>query len=349
MSGNFTQRGEPAIMDKWTRSRIAVTCGVDLVLELPFGYAVNSAEYFACGGVSILEGLGCVTHLGFGAEKGSLAELMQAAGFLADEPEVFRLELKRNLEQGQSYARARQLSLEKILGSELTSLFLTPNNILALEYLKQLKKLNSSIKPIMVNRKGAGYFDEAPSGEIASATAIRTHIERKEWGKYVPGETLTALQEAPEVRDYFRMVQAAVLQRSEEELKNIFSVGEGLENRLLDHIRRAEDLEGLVEAASSKRYPKTRIRRILCQNLMGLTALEEPYYARILAAGPKGTLLLRHAKKTARIPLITNINRIQPPPMLKTDITASDMYNLLTGKNLYENCDYVRHPYIRSE
>ncbi|MDE8732742.1 nucleotidyltransferase [Eubacteriales bacterium DFI.9.88] len=349
MSGNFTQRGEPAIMDKWTRSRIAINCGADLVLELPFAYGVNSAEYFARGGIGILSGLGCVTHLGFGAEKGSLAQLEQAASCLAKESDRFRALMKQNLDEGHSYARSREAAVAETMGTRLAQLTLTPNNILALEYLKQLKLCNSSIKCIMVNRKGSGYFDTELKGDIASATAIRSHLSQEQIELCVPKETFQALRKAPPVKGYFDLVRSAVLNRSCEELSRIFSVGEGLENRIKGQIRRAEDLESLIGQIGSKRYPKTRISRILCQNLMGLTYFEEQFYARVLAAGPGGTKLLRQLKKTAQIPLITNLNKLQPlPDLLEKDILASDIYNLLTGANLYKNCDYVRHPYIES-
>ncbi|MCQ4637417.1 nucleotidyltransferase [Anaerovorax odorimutans] len=350
MSGNFTQRGEPAIMDKWARSRIAVECGVDLVLELPFAYAVNSAEYFARGGIGILEGLGCVTHLGFGAEKGHPDELRQAAVYLAKEPDAFRSLLKKNLDAGLSYAKARESALAQIMGPRFSELSVTPNNILALEYLKQLQLHNSSIKFVMVNRKGAGYLDKEPKAGIASATAIRNHLDPGQVDQYVPQETAEALRQAPPLRGYFDLIRGAVLSRSADRLAQIFSVGEGLENRIKDQIRRADNLESLVEKIASKRYPKTRISRILCQILMDLTSLDGSLYARVLAAGNGGTRLLREIKKTAKIPVITNINKVASlPGLCEKDILASDMYNLLTGASLYENCDYVRHPYIRGD
>ncbi len=347
MSGNFTQRGEPAMMDKWTRSRLAVQCGVDLVLELPFAFAVNSAEYFAKGGIGILSGLGCVTHLGFGGEQGTLGELETMAELLAKEPPQYQQVLKEFLEKGASYPKAREKAMELMLGKRAASLSLSPNNILAIEYLKQLKILDSSIIPIMVNRKGPGYFDEQPVGNIASATAIRDQMDKQQRVDYVPPPVKEALTEVSDTSSYFQLIQSAVLRCGESELARICSVGEGLEHKLKKQIRTCGSLKELVEAVSSKRYPKARIRRILCQLLMGLTEFEPVFYARVLAAGEKGTRLLRQAKKKSSIPIITNINKAAALPQLMTyDILAGDIYNLLAGYDLYQRCDHVMGPYI---
>lgn len=350
MSGNFTQRGEPAIFDKWERSRLAVQCGADLVLELPFAYAVNSAEYFAKGGVNILSGLGCVTHLGFGAETDQYELLLETAAFLAEENSQFRQHLKNNLDKGASYAKARELALAELMGKEAAAVSLKPNNILALEYLKQLKLQESSITPVIVNRKGAEYFDIAPKDEIASATAIRCHMDFQQQKQYVPEPVAEALMHRTELSGYFDLIRSSILQKNLRELAEIFSVGEGLENRMKQYVRRCSSLKELVEKTGSKRYPKTRIMRSFCQTVVGLTAFEDSYYARVLAAGKKGTRLLRQIKKTSRIPVITNINKeAQLPELMEYDILAGDIYNLLSGADLYRGSDYVRHPFIEKE
>ncbi len=349
MSGNFTQRGEPAVLDKWTRSRLAVQCGVDLVLELPFAYAVNSAEYFAKGGVGILAGLGCVTHISFGAETENLSKLEEAAAFLREEKQEYRQRLKGALGKGISYAAAREQMLAEYLGEETAQLCRTPNNILALEYLKQLNTQKTAIKPIMVNRKGAGYYDQTPKENIASASAIRNTLTLKQRRDCVPENVETALEQGPEISGYFNLVRTAVLCKDTAALSAVFSVSEGLENRLKDQVRRCNNLSQLVESVSTKRYPQSRISRILCQAAVGLTDFDDSFYARILAAGEKGTVLLKHLKKTAEIPIITNINKVTAQPaLLHYDILAADLYNLLIKSNLYENCDHVKAPYIQS-
>ena len=309
MSGNFTQRGEPAVFDKWTRSRLAVQCGADLVLELPFAYAVNSAEAFARGGVGILDKMGCVTHIGFGAEHGSLPEMERLAAFLAEETIEFRECFKEFLAEGYSYARARERSVEACLGPDFANLSKTPNNILALEYLKQL-----------------------------------TAEERK---KCVPPQVEEAFACRREVKGYFELIRSLVLRSSSEELSQILSVGEGLENRMKSQVRICRSLEEFVEGIATKRYPKTRIRRILCQMLMGLSSFEDCFYARVLAAGEKGKQVIRQIKKQGQIPVFTNINKeASLPEILKYDILAGDIYNILTGMELYRHCDYVTRPYM---
>lgn len=348
MSGNFTQRGEPAVLNKWVRSRLAVDSGADLVLELPFAYSVSSAEYFAKGGVGILSGLGCITHLGFGAEKGELEELQAIGRILAEEPEAYRTKLKAALSQGHSYAKARELALEMCMGFCKKELVLTPNNILAVEYMKQLILQGDNITPIMIKRRGAGYFEQKPQGDIASATAIRSHISKVDRKKYIPLSVEKEMEKQPDLSGYFTLVRSALLRSNREELASLLSVSEGLENRLKAHIRKADSLDELVECVKSKRYPETRITRILCQAVMNLTPFEDCFYARVLAAGKRGTKLLKEIKKTAEIPIITNINK-EPelPSIMKYDILASDLYNLLAGADLYKNSDYVVHPYIQ--
>lgn len=347
MSGNFTQRGEPAVLDKWVRSRLAVECGVDLVLELPFAYAVNSAEFFAKGGIGILSRLGCVTHLGFGAEAENLEELERIADFLSSETRGFKEALKKNLDQGCSYAKARELALAANLGKRAAELSVTPNNILALEYLKQLKIQESDIKPIMVNRKGAGYLERTPKEGIASATAIRHHMDARQQAKYVPKPVAEALAEGRPISGYFELVRGAILQKSPSQLARILSIGEGLENRMKEQVRRCGSLDELIEKTGSKRYPNTRIARGFCQNVMGLTAFEDSFYARILAASVQGTRLLRKIKTRSEIPVITNINK-EPrlPDLLSYDILAGDIYNMISGQDLYQRCDYVTRPFI---
>lgn len=350
MSGNFTQRGEPAVFDKWTRSRLAVQCGADLVLELPFAYAVNSAEGFARGGVGILDRLGCVTHIGFGAEQGSLCDLARLSAFLAEETAEFQEQLRRFLAEGCSYPKARQRSLETCLGAELAGLSTTPNNILAVEYLKQLRRQKSDIKPIMVKRKGAGYFDEQPAGAFASASAIRHTLTPEQRKKCVPPQVEAAFSAKREVRGYFELARSLILRSSPEELSRILSVGEGLENRMKAQVRACRDLEEFVERTAAKRYPKTRIRRILCQLLVGLSSFEDCFYARVLAASEKGKRVIRQSKKQGQLPLLTNINKeASLPELIKYDILASDLYHVLTGEDLYQRCDYVMRPYMGEE
>jgi len=186
MSGNFTQRGEPAIINKWARTEMALLNGVDLVIELPCAYAMASAEYFAFGAVKLLDSLGAVDTLCFGSESGNIQKLAEVASILADEPILYKQALKTSLASGKSFPAARQEALSNYLNSLLGRDYLSdaitsPNNILGIEYLKALIKLNSKIVPISIERKGSGYHSLELSGEICSATAIRKTLAENNW------------------------------------------------------------------------------------------------------------------------------------------------------------------------
>ncbi len=387
MSGNFTQRGEPAVMDKWTRARIAVDCGIDLVLELPFAFACNSAEYFARGAVGILEGLGCVEYLSFGSESGDIETLGGIAEVLKKEPPVYREALKKHLDAGKSFPAARELALTEMLDCE--KIIKEPNNILAIEYLKA----NRTMTPVTINRKNSGHNqkdlpEEDGGSRIASASAIRGSLRRGELDEvesFIPEACCSVMKGdfASMInvvgRDYFSLLQGSVLKRTPSELSEIFAAGEGLENKLKKAIRSAPDLEALIKSVKSKRYTETRVRRLTAQTLIGLKEFSRSsYYARILGLNEKGAEILRYIKKkkTADIPVITNINKDFPDAaqnsgwsplmtssgrriseekveamwnLLAYDILANDMYNLAFGRDLYKYSDYVVSPYVKTE
>ena len=331
MSGNFMQRGEPAIYDKWLRAAAAVKNGVDLVFELPFAYACNSAAYFATGAVNILDGLGCVTHLSFGSESGEIQPLMDLAKFLAKEPKEYKNALKQNLDKGLSFPKARATALSETFGK--ADALKLPNNILGIEYLKALIQLKSAIQPVTVIRDGLGHHE--------SASEIRSTLI---WDE----------------SKYFDMVRQAFIKNQCANLENIMGAAEGIQNKIVKNIRSAKDLDDLIDKVKTKRYTWTGINRLLAQTLVGFTAdefqqINGTRYGRILAFNENGAKLLRRIKKTecAQMPILTNINRDldQHPAAdqaiklsLAKDVLASDLYNLAFGKNLYENSDFVMKP-----
>ncbi len=367
MSGNFVQRGEPAIADKWTRAHCAVDCGVDLVLELPFVFACNSAEYFAYGGLSILEGMGCVDYISFGSENGNIEELKDIAKILVNEPEELKALLKAKLHEGVSYAKAWGLALEEYAGEGASKIVREPNNILALEYLKRMIKTNSSIQPITIPRTGGAHNDQEPTCDYASATALRKkYYEQKTMDgfiEYMPMGSFRNLAKLEgkcniHIEDLFPMVVTEILRSSTEELATIFSVNEGLENKLKTEIRNVSTMEELIQKVNSKRYAQTKIQRMLMhilvhldQDTMNRIIAKRIAYGRILAMNDRGTKLLKQMKKSksAKIPIITNINKdIREDSllwqMLNYDILATDLYNLTSGNNLYAGADYVVKP-----
>lgn len=351
------------MLDKWERSRLAVECGMDLVLELPFVYACSSAEFFAKGAVEIFSRLGCITHLAFGAEERDLDRLRRIADTAEAEGELWQREIRQAMDKGISYGKAREDALDRLLGAEYRAAVKSPNNILAVEYLKQLIRQKADIEPLLIQRKGAGYYDKAPEGGFASASAIREHLDREQRAEYVPEITAKALETAPDIAavssSFFDLARGKILSAKPEELAEILSVGEGLENKLKKEIRMASSASELIERTASRRYPENRIRRILCHISAGLTKddfrkiqSEDCLYGRVLAFNRKGASLLKQIKKQelASIPIITNINKFsekepEKNPMLRCDIIASDLYNLITARDLYKYSDYVKQPY----
>ena len=375
MSGNFVQRGEVAILSKWERAKIATLCGVDLVLELPFVYACNSAEYFAKGAVQILDGICLVDTISFGSESGNVQNFSDIAHLLLHETDEFKDTIKASLDKGNSFPKARAEAIQKILGGDMAETISQSNNILAVEYIKELMNLNSSITPITVLRKGPADNSDVTEKGFASATGIRKLLENRasvsidadaginSISEYVPDECFATLKNSniniKEKNDnLFMLLTAKVLSKSENELDEIFSTGEGLGNKLKKAIREAKDLESLIDAVKSKRYTRTRIQRLLIHTLLDFKKPDFEYilnnqinYTKVLAFNDKGASLLKKIKKVEpKLPVITNINKEIDAnddimKLLKYDILASDIYNLISGFDVRDNSEHVMAPY----
>jgi predicted nucleotidyltransferase len=359
MSGNFTQRGEPALIDKWRRARTAAENGVDLAVELPFLYAVSSAEAFASGAVRLLNAMSCVTHLAFGCEEGAVAPLAEAARVFVAEPPRFKKALRAALRAGRSFPRARAEALRAEAGEAAARLLDRPNNILAVEYLKQCILTGSRMTPVAVLRVGAGYFDVDPRARIAGASAIREMIlagNAEEALRYMPAQADSPA--AQSLSDYFTLIAAAARMRTGEELREIVSASEGLENRLIRALDRASDMPSLLAAVKTARYTDTRVRRFLLHTLFGITrarfaALDAawPGYLRVLALSERGGAILRLVKARTGLPVVTNPGkqRLDSPAaeLLALDILASDIYNLVACGDMRERSDYRMRPFVR--
>lgn len=333
MSGNFVQRGEPAVFDKWTRAQNAIRDGVNLVVELPTVFACNSAEYFAEGGVGILEGFGCVDFIAFGSESGSLEELQKAAEFLKSNDGALHRRIAELTKQGISYPRARQQAAMEMDPDFDEQLIKEPNNILALEYLKKI----TTLTPYTLKRRGYGYHQ--------SATMIREQMREDH------PERFRRLD-----RSYWQLVGAKILQTDSKRLEEIFSAGAGLGNKLKNEIRYVSSTDQLIERIKSKAYTYSRISRLLTHILLEIdesAVRESAKYIRILALDDVGAKFLKEMRKKecAKLPVITNINKeIRDYPhiegTLEKDILASDMYNIITSNDLYDYSDYIMKPYI---
>lgn len=369
MSGSFLQRGEPALVDKWVRARTAVKNGLDLVVELPFVYSCQSAEIFAYGAISTLHSLNTVDTLSFGCENPNLNKIFQVAKLLVEEPQEYKEILKEQLKSGLSYPKGRQQAVESYLQG-CGDILSNPNNILAVEYMKWLYSLSSSIKPMAIQRVHAGYHHEKPVNNFAGATYIRNQIQQtnrvEAIKKVLPKETIEemSLYEKTSIYNfldhYHTLIIGNLLKSSKDDIKEIFDVKEGLENRILKASIESSSLDELLDHIISKRYTKTRIKRILI-NLMMNHKEEDVYkvfknpnygpYLRVLAFNNKGKEILRQICEKSNIPIITNLSKdikcldkIQKYSIDK-DILSTNYYYLITNPSKL-NEDYKRKPEI---
>lgn len=348
MSGNFTQRGEMALEDKWSRAACVVRNGADLVVELPTVSAVSSAGNFARAGVNILQNLGA-DFISFGSESGDLSTLLRIKDKLQAAEGKMVQSIQSMVKEGVSWPRARQQVFKDILTEEELGMLQGPNHILALEYLKYMDKA----KPVTVKRQGTGYHDLLPAGRFASASAIRQLAARgipvSDW---MPDD-LTVSEETLKNREgeYFRMVAQRIFTTPADILDLAEAGGEGLGNKARKEIRSCRCMENLYEKMKSKRYTRTRIQRFAAQILLGITKEDVNAgrdYARVLALNQRGSRYLNAVKKAGicGIPVITNVNReLENAPeiedLIRKDILAADLYNLACGRNLYDHCDMV--------
>lgn len=318
MSGSITQRGTPAVLDKWTRAGHAVDGGADLVLELPFVFACRSAQDFARGGVSLLMQLGVVSHLAFGTEAADIAPLERAAREI--DTEKIQHRIAHGLSMGLSYAAALSSALAEQLGIE-ERILRTPNNILGMEYLRALHAKDADITPLALPRKTAAHGEARLRSGITSASSIRTVLERDvpSWEHIaacvlpnVLGDLRRTHPHAlPSHGELLRLLRYEILTMTDTELHSIYGISEGIENRLVRTLRMAETYEELLTHASSKRYPKSRIGRLAIHLLLRLQKIQAEdfdragcLYIRPLAFNGRGRTLLRHIKKNCPLPII---------------------------------------------
>lgn len=346
MSGSFSQRGEPTILNKFLRAKLAVEGGADLVLELPFTSSVRSAQDFARGALNIFEKLSVINYLAFGAETSDL-------NFLKSVSEInFEKNLKNFMSQGFSYAAA----ISKILADKTgrnEKIFKQPNTILALEYLRNLPK---NIEPVLIQRVGAGYNDKTLQ-KFSAASAIRDEVYKNfpDWQNIsVNNFVLDALKSekiSGLVREDFLFlpVLSKIISTPAEVIKNIFSMNEGLENLIFKAAKSAKNFQDLVNFISNKRYSAARVKRLLLYFLLDLTnknvaEFDSLSYARILAFNSRGQILLKKISNLSDIILISKVaphlkksSKIQKK--LAFDVKATNLYNILfdSRKNFFDD------------
>ncbi len=367
MSGNFLQRGLPALCDKYTRTRMALSCGADLVLELPCTWATASAEYFAHGGVALLKNTGIVTHLGFGAEAENLESLLVISSILRDEPNEYKTALSEELKAGNAFPTARKNALSLVFSrmdtnhlteEKLYSLLDMPNNILALEYLKALP---DSITPVMIQRKGAGYHDTKIAGEFSSATAIRssifttmndtldtnTSILSRQLEANVPAPVISILQDClnkkafMDTNDLSDIVGYRLLSLASDGYQDYADSNNELSNKILKNLNQYIDFEDFCQSLKTKNLTYTRISRLLLHILLNIKqedylkgkALGYSPYLRILGFRKDATELLSAIKEEATVPLISKVadaaSYLSPEAyaLFEKDLYASAIYN----------------------
>jgi len=319
MSGNYTQRGEIAIADKTVRAKAAVDSGVNLVLELPFPYSMSSAEFFASAGVHIVNSLGVVDYLVFGSESGDADKLsLVADAMLSSEFSNILSELSENDEYKNSgYPTLCEEAYKKLTGCSASELF-APNNILAFEYIKALKRENSKITPIAIKREGAGYSSEdILDTPFQSATAIRRLLENEcnSAYEYIPKSARSAF-EAAKLQGKFpadiSKLDSAIISffrlNSSAREANFHDAGGGLYNRLCDMSAEATSISSLTSMTETKKYTKARIRRAILYSYLGVTSSDVrtlPRYTQVLALDGVGRLLLKRIKKVNGIKVFT--------------------------------------------
>lgn len=378
MSGNFLQRGEPALLDKYKRAQMAVENGVDLVLELPFAFACQSAEHFAYGAVKILDAMNSIDCISFGSEAGSLNHLDMIADILIKEPESYSTSLKNHLGEGLSFPKARELALLQYFKDEsvedMSEIISSSNNILGIEYIKALKRINSKIEPFTIERISSRYNDSDLRDEISSATAIRNTFfssgELSSVKSAVPPASYKSMLEFLECNSTFNRIEnfsdiLLYLIRTSDvaSRESVLDLDRDLSNRLFKSLRFSNSIMEVLEYTKTKRYTMSRIKRALMHMLLGLRKDDfkrfvdsEIKYIRVLASNRKGFELLKKAKKNSDLHVINKMSdsKLIADPvalkMLEFDTRASDLYYLGLSKCsslLRLDTDYTTTPYIK--
>lgn len=357
MSGNFVQRGEPAFINKWARTQMALLGGVDLLIELPLLYSISSAEGFAYGAVSTLNSLGIIDNICFGSESIDMVTLSLVSSILSEEPTAYKNFLQENLKLGFSFPRARQIALtnyiitnniKNVNSNMIENIISSPNNILGIEYIKALIKISSKITPFAINRISNNYNDAQLTGEISSATSIRNNFYSSDIKLSLPDFALNIINN--EIREgrgpltlknFSDIILYKLRHYDAYDIENLLDVEEGLHNRIKRAAEDSGDITECINAIKNKRYTNTRIQRILIYALLGITKdLQKkiksgPEYIRVLGFNSKGQELLNKIKKNCILPIITNPSS-KDAQLLKYDILATDTYVLCYSNSKYK-------------
>ena len=369
IGGNFTQRGSTSFIDKWSKAETALQCGIDLVLELPVLYSISSAENFAEGAIKILDSLKVVDYISFGTETENLETLNQCADVLYREPKEYKTLLSHELKKGISFPKARENALMMYLNDirKYANILSSPNNILAIEYLKALKKLKSSIQPINILRYEANYNDSKIYGNIASSTAIRNIIKNngfKALPNLIPAPSYTSLVKnlelghiVPDISVFEKQIIYVLRKMSLQEIADLPDVSEGLESSIKNAANSCNTLVEFLNIIKSKRYTTTRLQRILLYALLGITkkdialSKKSQPYIRVLGLNNRGKFLISEiAKANPKLEIVTSVkkfidensNQKNLISMLNKDICATNVYTIGYQEDSWSNLDFTK-------
>ena len=357
MSGNFVQRGYPASFDKFKRTEMALKNGIDLVIELPVMFASSSAEYFSSAAIFLLDSMGCVDNVCFGAETPDIGKLKEIADFFTKESVDFKYELKDHLLKGMSYPLARKEAFLKEYPA-YKEIIDTPNNILAIEYLKALKRLGSNIKPVAIKRVVAAYHSVNLESKIASATAVRAGLLESldKIKNNVPKSVYELIvDEYKEFKnkdiDNLSFLLHYLLRIKD--IDNIFDINKDLKNRILKSSDKYFNITDIIKDVKCKNYTMTRLSRVIL-NIILDTQKEDvttPQYIRVLGFRKSSAEIFKYLEKECKLPLVVNLSKDikklndLAKLQLEKEIKSTDIYNLLS-KDLYEKKYEYRKPIV---
>jgi predicted nucleotidyltransferase len=359
MSGDYTQRGVPAMIDKYSRAKMALLNGADLVIELPVRFATSSAEGFATCAISLLNATGIVTDLCFGSECGNVEKLSKIAKVLLDEPEEYKEALKRELKNGHAYPVARNMALQGLDFWDFDSLKILsmPNNILGIEYIKALLKTESKMNPVTIQRKGSNYNDCSLSELYSSAMAIRSSIATTNNLENifldVPQNVYSIMKEKQNTSfpivpdDFSKMLHYKILSEKDNGFAQYIDVNADLSDRISKNVYQYRNYENFCEILKTKNITYTRISRCLIHILLNLKNNNdlEVSYLRILGLNTKAGELSKALKEYCTLPLISKMADSKKLlsedalSLLKEDVFASDLYNIVLSHKF--NTDFV--------
>lgn len=348
MSGHFTQRGEPACTTKWNRAQTALEFGVDLVIELPYAYSNQSADFFAIGAISILNHIGA-THLVFGSESGSIQELTNLANTMDDSKTIEKL--KEKLKTGLNLPNAYAEINPSLTGS---------NNTLGIQYIRAINQLKADISPLTISRFASNYNDQTPNHKnITSATSIRKMIDENiDYSDYVPKIVLDPHVTLQTWDNHYKYLRHKLLTARPYELEKIHDMVEGIENRLIKAAKNSNDFNDFINEVKTKRYTQTRIQRICANVLTGLTKedikdwnlLKGTQYIRVIGFNKTGSLYLKLIKENIEIPIYSTFSN-NSHPMLKQELQVTSAFASVYDSNYMSEIisqEYCAKPVIAS-